>query len=417
MGIAERKEVKRLFKFPLLEAIAKRRTRRFPVGCTAAAGSMQHQSLNPPLALNDIETAILCWVGGGITGAVASDLTTKGMGNTFCTWLGRPFGSPCNSNNTKLFFTNDEGVFLYDPKEATKVVEIETEADWEKIMKYFREDRLKIQDARLVMAPEGVLRGQHWNINQPGTTVFMPIVNLTEQYINLLIGVFQGEGYQMYDDLNERPAGIKEWIDNGTLKGPQVGISSFEYFMFNSCIAPAILAIQNMQLVAEAMGLGSIPIGGYTSIIILGGTPISKGLGFDFVTGKNGKPSCAGKKGVYDSLCPPYMTMDEAVDTFVAKKFGACGTFTPECRQVMTFKDWDLSRTGYDKITDRTVQITKAYCNYIYETFGRFPAFYDAVHMPLWLQAHHLEIEWYDKYQKKELVNETHRRHMNLWHK
>jgi hypothetical protein len=74
MGIAERNEVKKLFKFPLLEAIAKRRTRRFPVGCTAAAGSMQHQSMNF-LGLNDIETAILLG-GGGITGAVASDLTT-----------------------------------------------------------------------------------------------------------------------------------------------------------------------------------------------------------------------------------------------------------------------------------------------------------------------------------------------------
>jgi nitroreductase len=417
MSIAERKEVKRLFKYPLLEAIARRRTRRFPVGCAVTLGSMQHKSNNPSVPLNDIETALLCWVGGGVTGAVAADLATTGMGSTFCTWLGRPFGNPCNSHTTKLFFTNDEGVFVYDPKEATKVVEIETEADWEKIMKYFEKDAQKIQNGRLIMAPEGVLSGQHWNINKPGTTVFMPIVNLTEEYINFLIGVFQGEGYQMYDDFNDRPAGIEKWINNGTLKGPRVLVSSFEYFLFSACIAPAILAVQNMQLVTEAMGLGSIPIGGYTSVIILGGTPISEGLAFDFVTGKNGKPSCTGKKGVYESLCPPYMSMDEAVDTFVAKKFGSCGLFTPECRQIMTFKDWDLSRPGYDRITDQTMEITKDYCNYIYDTFGRFPAFYDPIAMPLWLQAHHLEIEWYDKYQIKDLVSETHRHHMVLWHK
>jgi len=417
MGLAERKEVEKLFQYPLLEAIARRRTRRFPVGCEVSLGSMQHKSKNPPTPLNDIETAILCWVGGGLTGAVAGDLATKGMGSTFCTWLGRPFANPCNSHTTKLFYTNDEGVFLYDPKETTKVVEIETEADREKIMDYFKGSRTKIQDGRLVMAPEGVLSGQHWNINKPGTTVFMPIVSLTEEYINFLIGVFQGEGYQMYDDLNRRTAGIKKWIDNGKLKGPQVAVSSFEYFLFTACMAPAILAVQNMQLVAEAMGLGSIPIGGYTSTIILGGTPISKGLAFDFVTGKDGKPSCAGKKDFYESLCPPYMSMDQAVDTFVSRKFGPCGIFTPECEQIMTFSNWEVSRPGYDRITEQTAEITKAYCNYIYNTFGRFPAFYDAIVMPMWLQAHHLEIEWYDKYQIKDLVNETHRHHMALWHK
>lgn len=417
MGIAERNEVKELFSYPLLEAISRRRTRRFPVGCAVPLGSMQYKSEKPPLPLNDIETAILCWAGAGITGAVTSDLATSGMGNTFCNWLGRSISNPCNSHTIKLFFTNDDGVFIYDPKEATKVVEIDTEVDREKIMKYFDEDTRKVQDGRLVTAPEGVLPGQHWNINKPGTTLFMPIADLTELYINLLCGVFQGEGYQMFDDLKGQLAGVQEWIDKGALKGPHVAITSFEDILFKSCIGPAFMAIQNMQLVAEAMGLGSIPIGGYTSIIILGGTPISKGLGFRFVEGKDGKSTCVGLDDVYEPLCPPYKTMNDAVDAYIAKKFGLGGVFDSDYRGIRPFKDWQKAMPGYDRPTDQTVEIVKTYCNYVYDTYGRFPATHDTIVMPLWLQAHHLELEWYDRYQAKGLVNETQRHHMQLWHK
>lgn len=417
MGITERNEVKELFKYPLIEAISRRRTRRFPVGCALERGSMQHKSERKPMPLNDIETAILCWAGAGITGAISGDLCTAGMGNTFGTWVGRAVAMPCNVHTIKLFYTDDNGVFLYDPKKATKPVEIETEADREKIMKYFKEDTRKLQDKRLATTPEGVLSLIQWNSNKPGTTIFMPIVDLTEEYINFLFGVFQDEGYQIFDETTGQPAGIKKWIDKGALKGPLVPMRSFEYFVFNVCIAPAFLAMQNMQLVAEAMGLGSIPTGGYTSIIVLGGTPISKGLGFRFAIDKAGMPTCIGLDGVYETYCPPYKSMNDAVDAFAAKKFGPGAMFTPEYQGVMPFKDWKKVLPGYDKATAQTIEITKAYCNYVYDTYGRFPVTFDAIVMPIWLQVHHLELEWYDKYEVKALVNETQRRHMDLWHK
>ncbi len=417
MGISERDETKELFSYPLLEAIARRRTRRFPVGCAVETGSMQWKSENPPVPLNDFEHAILCWSGAGLTGAVASDLATPGMGNTFCNWLGRTISNPCNSHTVKLFFTNDQGVYFHDPKEATQIVEVDTEADRDKIMMFYERDTQKLQDRRLVTAPEGVLSGQHWNINRPGTTLFMPIANLTELYLNLLCGVFQGEGYQMIDDLKGRPAGIQEWIGKGVLKGPEVPMSSFEDLLFKSSIGPAFMSIQNMQLVAEAMGLGTIPIGGYTSIVILGGTPVSRGLGFRFEKGRDGKPTCVGLDGVYEPLCPPYKSMDEAVEAYVAKKFGSRGVFDANHDGLMPFKDWQTARMGYDRPTEQTIEIMKDYCNYVYQTYGRFPAAQDAIVMPIWLQVHHLEMEWYEAYQADGLLNETHRRHMDLWHK
>jgi hypothetical protein len=72
MGIADRDEVKELFKYPLLEAIAHRRARRFPLGCTLSEGGLQYASKQPPLPISDLETAILCWSGNGVTGSITA---------------------------------------------------------------------------------------------------------------------------------------------------------------------------------------------------------------------------------------------------------------------------------------------------------------------------------------------------------
>jgi hypothetical protein len=416
MGLFDRPEVKELFNYPLLEAIARRRTRRFPVGCNLEVGTTAYKSKNPPVGLSDIETAILCWAGAGVTGIIASDLHTPGMGNTFCSWVGKATAMPCSYPTIKLFFTNDDGVFLYDPKEATSVVEIDTEEDREKLMTYFKNDTVKVRDGRLKSAPEGVLNHMLWNTNKPGMTVFMPIVDFTVEYINLLLGAFQGEGYKMVDDIKGRPAGVGKWFDNGALNGPEVPMTSFEYFMYSACLAPAFLATQNLQLTAEAMGLGSIPIAGYTSIVMLGGTPAAPGLGFRFEEDKEGKPNCVGLDGFYETFCPPYKSMDDAVDEFVECKFGSCGMFGKDYDGPHPHKDRECTLPGYDQITPQTIQITKDYCNYVYDTYGRFPATFDAIAMPMWLQAHHVETDWYDNYQIEGLLNENHRTHMKKWH-
>ena len=92
----------------------------------------------------------------------------------------------------KLFFTNDDGVFLYDPKEASAVVEIDTEEDREKLMTQFKNGTVKVLDGRLKTAPEGVLSHMQWNTNKPGMTVFMPIVDFTVEYVGSAVGGFPG---------------------------------------------------------------------------------------------------------------------------------------------------------------------------------------------------------------------------------
>jgi len=420
MSIADRDEVKQVFQYPILEAIARRRSRRFPLGCTLPSGAIQHVSQWSPVPLNDLEAAILCWSGAGITGSIAGDLSTKAGGNAFGTWIGRATPYPCNVHNTKLFFTNDNGTFVYDPRKATKPVEIDTEADREKIMTYYKEDCIKVLDERVEFVPKALLGAMHWNINQPGTTVFIPIVDQSEEYIDILLGIFdsEGYGYRLFDDIKGRSAGLQEWIDAGKLKGPEVPLSSFEYNLLLNNLAPAYLMLENIHLVAEAMGLGSVIFGGYTGQIMLGITPMSKGLGFRSQIGKNGKPNPVGLDGVFEAHCPPYYeSMDEAVDAFVEKKFGSGGTYSAEYKGVVPFKDWQLVQPGYNKPSKLSIDQVKSLCTYVYETYGRIPATYDTKLLPVWLQVHHLDLDFYDKHLAEGMVTEAQRHHMKLWHK
>jgi len=420
MDIADRDEVKQIFKYPILEAIARRRSRRFPLGCTLPEGAMQYVSKKPPVPLNDIETAILCWSGAGITGSITGDLSTKIGGSAFGTWVGRATPYPSNVHNAKLFFTNDNGTFVYDPQKATKAVEIDTEADRERIMTYYKEDCIKVLDERVEFVPRALLGVMHWNTNQPGTTVFIPIIDQAEEYINFLLAIFEveGYGYKMFDDIKGQSAGLQQWIDSGKLKGPQVPLASFENSLMLSDLAPAYLILENIHLVAEAMGLGAVMFGGYTGQVMLGITPMSKGLGFRAQIGKDGRPNPVGLDKIYEAYCPPYYKdMNEAVDAFVDKKFGRGGSHTAEYKGVESFKDWKTIQADFTIPSKTSIDQVKAICTYVYETYGRFPATTDTKLLPVWLQVHHLDLDFYDKNFAEGIVTKAQRQHMQLWHK
>ncbi|MFH1350333.1 MAG: hypothetical protein ABII26_05285 [Pseudomonadota bacterium] len=415
----DRTEVKAVFKYPILEAIARRRSRRFPLGCTSPPGALHYASQKQPIPLNDLETAILCWSGAGITGGITGDLPTRFFGNTFGTWIGRatPFG--CNVQNTKLFFTNDSGTFLYDPKGATKPVEIENEADWEKIVDYYKKDCIRVLDERVEFLPRVLGNPNNWNINKPGTTVFIPVVDQSEGYINFLLGVFgnEGYGYRLFDDIKGCSAGLQGWIDKGKLSGPVVPLTSFENSLMLNHLAPAYLMMENIHLVAEAMGLGAVMFGGYTGTVLLGITPMSKGLGFRSQKGKDDKENPVGLDGIFEAYCPPYYkNMDEAVDAFVEKKFGPAGPYAGEYEGLKAFKDWETVRSDYIIPGKSSIAQVKSYLNYIYESYGRIPVTSDTKLLPVWLQAHHLDLDFYEKYLEKGMISETHRNHMGLWH-
>jgi hypothetical protein len=62
------------------------------------------------------------------------------------------------------------------------------------------------------------------------------------------------------------------------------------------------------------------------------------------------------------------------------------------------------------------IEIVKDFCKYVYENYGRFPAFLDPMFTRLVFQAHHLDLEFYDKYYTEGAYTELHRNHFKLWH-
>lgn len=113
----------------LVQALAHRRFRRFALGRRLNCGGTKYSSTHDPVPLTKQELALLCWASAGPTGLLLSDIDSQLGCSTQMRHPGWTFPSPCNNHTTRLMFMNHDGVFLYRPREATKAVHIENEAD------------------------------------------------------------------------------------------------------------------------------------------------------------------------------------------------------------------------------------------------------------------------------------------------
>jgi hypothetical protein len=132
------------------------------------------------------------------------------------------------------------------------------------------------------------------------------------------------------------------------------------------------------------------------------------------------QPNPIGIDGLLESLTPPYVkSMDEAVDRVVEEKYGPAGTYGDHAVFDRAYQNAQYG-DDYLKMAARppspdAVAYTKEICNYIYDTYGRFPAHTNAFHLPgVWLQFSHLELEFYDKYFDRALYHRQ-AAHNDIW--
>jgi hypothetical protein len=52
----------------------------------------------------------------------------------------------------------------------------------------------------------------------------------------------------------------------------------------------------------------------------------------------------------------------------------------------------------------------------LYDTYGKFPATTPSIFAFMYMQAHHLDLGFYDHYFKPGSYPPTHAEHMNNWH-
>jgi hypothetical protein len=424
--------VAQAWTYPLFEAIMQRRARRFPLGATMPGHGQHFVSSHAPLPLDAVEEALLIRAGTGISGIALSDLPfvdTTGetlCGNTMLQFTGRVYASACGAHGTELFYTNDSGVYMVQQQQAKpeRMQEYTQEPDRLRLASRLRDHIVVLQEHRLDIPRRSpaLLAFNQWNVNVPGSTLFMPITDVTCEYINMLMLLFESpHRLYIYDDLNNNAAPLKRWADAGKLNSRlPYPLSLLERSAAQQFVAvEQALMLQNMYLALQAMGLGGWILGTGSPLTILGGTSWP-GLRFRFVqpsaTRQPVLPNPVGLDGLFEAYCPPYYpNMDAAVDAVVAAKWGQRGLFTgdggpmPFCQPQLIAEEVPIS-------PDEVVQMTKDLCNYLYTTYGRFPAQLDAMNMCMWLQAHHLEMDYYDRCMHPGAYHEAIARHMQVWH-
>jgi hypothetical protein len=442
-----------LFARPLVETIWRRRTHRVSRGVKILkAGSMTYESKQAPVPLSELEEAVLIAITGH-TGLTMPDRPFQDpasgdfiMAKPNLTMDGRTAGSPDNAQGTHFFMFNDSGTYYLRKLPS---VDPGTALTPDVLIERARLAKVKILDRRVDVTDRdfpAYLDSNRFLSNLPGTTVFFPVVDLSQQYINGLMYILtQPKGHRptLVDDRNfYRKAGVAKWVRNGFLNGdlkiPLGAIGTLRTQI------EADLLLQNLMLTADAMGLGAYIHASISPPVLLGDPKFTgqygKMLGFDFVTppfklldilrwqvllpklsNLRAHPVglTVGGEHLIKGKCPPYYpSMSAAVDDVMAGKFGPQGIY----KDVNLFSKIYKPPFGptYLKEADEygpdVINCVRDVCTYIYDTHGRFPAHVDAIHVPgVWLQVHHADLDYYDKYFQNGLTD-AHRNHDAHWH-
>jgi hypothetical protein len=426
------------FAFPALEAIFTRRARRFALG-TALTGPLAFRSDKEPVPLAAEEEAILVAAATGITGVVREEWPFKtGRGTTtsadkLASYTGRSFPSPLAIHGTELFWTNDEGVFVLPQRDRTpdRYLQLQTPDEPSELYR----QSIKLQKGRLKIPRRrpNLFKFNEWLVNTEGATVFIPISDVTRQCISAMLLYFdRPHGYYIIDkQLGADP--LRPFVDSGLLDPVHpVDLWDFERWqMVDMNGVEEGLMVQNLMIATQALGIGGHPFSGGKGRVTMGGErqwheiggegPCGS-LGFTFHRVPDDAPVGAGEEipvgleGIFEGACPPFHAdMDAAVDFVLDLRWGERGIFSaPESRQI-PWRSPEVAR-AVPRPSDEAIDATKTMCNYIWNTYGRFPATIDPFLMTVWYQAAHLDVEFYDRYYPAEALPPHVRSHMHDWH-
>jgi hypothetical protein len=424
-------------KYPLWDALFNRRTRRVAAGNSFRSGSLSFKSRRDPQPLSPLEEAMLI-AATGITGLAFADnpyQTADGaplFGTPLLEVRGRSAGSPDNAQSTVFFMWNDEGTYLLKAS-ANDIpaprVETMTADD---LIAYVARFKIKIKDGRIDFprAFPAYASGNRYVSNVPGSTMLVPVTEVTRQYINGLMYVLAQEDGQrpvFVDDYNLfLPCGCEKWVKSGFLNRDiplplsLYGKGRTEY--------ESLLLLQNLALLGQAMGLGAWIHAAFAPVILFGGYPeIGTGLNFRFHKPRRlplrpypaGTPNPVGLDGLLQAYCPPYFKdMDAAIDALLDEKYGPGGKYTDPrfYGQTMTPEMTSRFLQEAPHVEPGVIDCVRAICQYIYRTYDRFPAHANAIDSAgVWIQFHHVDLDFYDEF-FVDGVSPTQRGHDAAWH-
>lgn len=443
-GIAARDRVpldRRVADYPLVTALLERRSRRFAAGATLDA-PLAFTSRRQPRPLTLEQEATLAFAACGVTGPVIGDLAYRHDGNILVNFTGRTVASGDAIFPVAVFVTNDTGTWmLRRPQDlsADETRELVALARERRLAEAYL--RLRIQTStHRTMAPRRlpyVAPFNDWDEGIAGSTHFLPVVDLTPLYINVLLTALgPGMGLYIVDDRHGyRAAGLKRFTKSqgGQLHdNPKDGLFDSVTFLESDIYSLAMVEVggilQNLALAAQALGLGGFPheIAHPQWLQALGfdvvQVPFSKVIAAGWLKrtvirllGKDMPlPTAVGLKvddiSIFTPYCPPhYPSMREAVLAFVAHKFRAgTGTMRDGGAGTAWSKPADV-QAGIPGYSDTAIDATIAYCEYVAGRYGRFPSMTGPIVSLTGYQAHHLDPDFYGAYYRPEALSETQR--------
>jgi hypothetical protein len=406
-------------------------------------GPLAFKSEHEVLPLTEVEEAILAWSACGPNGMVHWDIAVHGGFHELHWAAGRTSGTPGNSCASDLLVINDSGASIYNPgMERSKIVEIEGDADYEKLLTWYRQGSTRVLDhrpdvdwmTRVPGAPNATIFGPYqFNLNREGTTWLIPITDVGWLYLSFLLNLFDFWHVYMVDDASQKPAGVDRWVGEGKLEFP-ITIAQSELFFFQVEMYPPGSMVQNMRLAAEAMGLGNWIFCGYFDDVLMGAFPdVAKGLQFRCEPLNPKAPATGalkvfGVEGVKEATYVPSPRFKDGravIDHFIKERWGTGGALSKGD------DNWVLSHGGPFKpevmreivnhpvcqVSDWAIEAAAAYIDYCVDRYGQCPVNFNPMQCNFGSVIHHVDEAFYERYYVGGgNMTPQIRDHMKRWH-
>lgn len=411
-------------KFPLIDAIHGRRSRRFAKGAEIPAGPLAYKSKQPAKPLTELEQMMLVSTVSGNTGwsnlIPHNQFYQPHLPNYGAAAGGRTFPSAAGFHTSELFYTDDSGVYFIENRDAAAAAAVSRGdvTDLEAYLAEHKARRVKLADGRLNLpaSPQHMEPHNFWCANAPGSTLLIPVADLAQHHLLGLCYLVQS-GACIYDDIANKPiAGLEKFKSLVDLDNPYP-MSFVEQMSLTEVAVETSTACYAGALMLQALGLGGWMYHGINQLSVLGasGDPEVPGLGFRFDTDKRWPlPNVTGLPQHFEGHCPPHFSnMRAAVQSVVDRKFGAGGPFNPSTAG--PYKDNRRVRAAGQKHDDAFIDCVTVMADYIHTTYGKFPATVPSIFAMMYLQAHQLDTEFYDQHFRAGSYLATHRHHDANW--
>ncbi len=440
-----------LARYPLLDALRDRRSRRFGTGMKMTTGPMAYESRRPGVPLTEDEEAALAFAACGVTGHALADLVfAPGEGGSILAGLaGRTVASGDAIHTVSVFVTREGATYLlkrprdFAPAEIGELADLARRGE---LRELYRRSRVKIKDSRAEppLHPMFNLDVNRWSLYDPASTYFLPVAELTFLYINGVLEILDAStgAFILDERAGFKPAGVGRFarskgghLHDDPRDERALTIQQLESLVVEFVTIEQGMVLQNLALMTQALGLGGFPHWAahpYGWLEALGfrmrRIPASRYLHMPRLLGflarllKRDPPvghALALERGgetLLGPYCPPaHPSMEAAVRAVLDFKFGEDGVFRGGASTSVWREPSEVAGAARPP-SPAAIDATIAYCEYVYRRYGRFPAYPPPFRTVLGYQVGHVDIDFYDRFYRPEALSETQRDHMERWH-